>query len=232
MLTKFRIVCATRVTREQFQTQTALGRSLALYRYGEVELRLFPENTGGLPAVYNTAIREAASAPGIIVFVHDDVHLCDFFWPRRLLEALRQFDIVGVAGNRRMVAGQPAWHLTRDPKGEWVWDSRENLSGMIGHGSGFPPQGLVYYGEPHREMKLLDGVFLAARVERLTERGVMFDERFSFHFYDLDFCRQAQLAGLRLGTCALSLVHESGGQSISGSDWQAAYAKYLEKWRG
>jgi len=230
MVTKFRLVCATRVTREQFPTQTALGRSLALFRYGDVQLRLFPENAAGLPAVYNTAIREAAGAPDILVFVHDDVHLCDFFWPRRLLEALRQFDIVGVAGNRRRVARQPAWHLTRDEKGEWVWDSRDNLSGMVGQGAGFPPQRVVYYGEPQREMELLDGVLLAARGERLAQRRVTFDERFGFHFYDLDFCRQARLAGLRLGTCALALVHESGGQSIGDPDWQAAYAQYLAKW--
>jgi GT2 family glycosyltransferase len=103
---------------------------------------------------------------------------------------------------------------------------------MIGHGSGFPPRQIDYFGEPQREVQLLDGVLLAARGDRLAQRGVMFDERFTFHFYDLDFCRQARLAGLRLGTCVLSLVHESGGQAIGSPSWQAAYEKYIEKWRG
>jgi hypothetical protein len=48
------------------------------------------------------AIREAATDPAILVFIHDDVHLLDFYWPTRLHHGLAKFDILGLAGNRRL----------------------------------------------------------------------------------------------------------------------------------
>src|SRR5262245_5525184 len=74
-----RFVIATRASREGFAA-TAIGRSLALNRYDFVQIRLFEENKRGLPEVYNLAIEEAKSEPAVLVFVHDDVHLLDYFW--------------------------------------------------------------------------------------------------------------------------------------------------------
>jgi hypothetical protein len=79
-------------------------------------------------------------------------------------------------------------------------------------------------------VKLLDGVLLAAHSETLISKNLRFDERFDFHFYDLDFCRQAEAKHLRLGTWPLSLIHESAGQFGSPA-WREAYAKYLDKWK-
>jgi len=42
-------------------------------------------------------------------------------------------------------------------------------------------------------------------------KNLGFDERFGFHFYDLDLCRQAEQRGIRTGTWPISVVHESGG---------------------
>jgi len=225
--TKFRIVCATRETRERFFSATALGRSLAIYRYPFVELRLFPNNSVGLPVVYNTALRESLSDPAILIFVHDDVHLCDFFWPSHLFAGLGQFDILGLAGNRRRVPNQPAWGFIDL---NFTWDQPENLSGIVGHGKGFPPDHLSVYGPPCQEVKLLDGVMLVTRSETLLRKRVSFDERFDFHFYDLDFCRQAELQGLRMATWPIAVIHESGGH-FGTEVWRSAYAKYLDKWQ-
>ena len=99
MKRKVRVVCATRAGREQFFATTALGRSLAVFGPSpDCELLIYPSNTAGLPAVYNHAIEAAVAQPAILVFVHDDVYLCDFFWPDRVREALQRFDVVGVAG--------------------------------------------------------------------------------------------------------------------------------------
>jgi len=227
MSLKFRFVCATRATREEFAAKSALGLSLALFRsYSFLELRLFPSNTSGLPLVYNTALREAATDPAILVFAHDDIYLCDFFWPMRLMTALDSFQIVGLAGNRRRVPGQPAWAFV-DPS--FTWDKPENLSGIVGHGAGFPPESLSFFGTPGVEVKLLDGLLLAARSEILLARGVAFDERFDFHFYDMDLCRQAEARNLRMGTCSISVIHQSPGK-FGTPQWQKAYGQYLEKW--
>ncbi len=60
----------------------------------------------GLPELYNRALRDAVDDPAIMIFVHDDAHLCDFFWPNHILAGLSSFDILGVAGNRRRVPSQ------------------------------------------------------------------------------------------------------------------------------
>jgi GT2 family glycosyltransferase len=223
---KFRFVCATRESREDFPTKTALGRSLALFKYPFVELRLFPSNSVGLPTLYNTAIREAAADPAIMVFVHDDVFLCDFFWPNHMYAGLRTFDIVGLAGNKRRVPNQPSWFF-KDI--ELHPDSPENYSGLVAHGTSYPPE-INFYGPPCQRVKLLDGLMLIANSETLLSKQISFDERFEFHFYDLDFCRQAELRKLSLGTWTLSVIHQSAG-AFGTPSWRAAYVKYLEKWQ-
>jgi len=224
----FRFVCATRETAADFPTKTALGRSLAPYlRSPSVELKLFAENRQGLPRLYNEALREAAARPAILIFIHDDVHLCDFFWAMHLVSGLRSFDVIGLAGNKRRVPRQPSWYYIDE---RFTRESPENMSGIVGHGSGFPPANLSSYGAPGQQVKLLDGLFLAAHSRTLLAKRIEFDERFDFHFYDMDFCRQAEVCNLRLGTWTISVIHESGGNFASDS-WRAAYERYLEKWR-
>lgn len=228
---KIRFVCATRSTTEEFFSKCPLGRSLPLYRTfprgQRIELRLFRENREGLPSVYNTAIEEARTDPAILVFIHDDVFLSDYYWASHLLEGLSAFEVVGLAGNRRRVARQASWMYL---DGEFTRDAEEHLSGVLGHGEGFPNlKQLSIYGEPCQEVKLLDGVLLAVRSPKLIETGLRFDPQFRFHFYDMDFCRQAELAGLRMGTWAISAIHASAGK-LGGAAWRAAYRDYLVKY--
>lgn len=222
-----RLVCATRCSQANFMRDTALGRSLAVQRHVRPpELLLFENNATGLATLYNAAIEQAASSPAILVFVHDDVSIQDFFWTERIREALAQFDIVGLAGNRRRSPLQPAWAFaTRDFK----WDSPEYLSGTVGHGKGFPCDEVTYFGPSGAECKLLDGLMLIADSARLIGAGVRFDEQFEFHFYDMDFCRQAELKGLRMGTWPISVVHESAG-AFNTPPWRVAYDRYLRKY--
>jgi GT2 family glycosyltransferase len=226
MAIKIRVVCATRESQEGFRS-TALGRSLASYRIPMLELRVFVRNERGLPAVYNEAISEAAHDPAVLVFVHDDVYLVDFYWIDYLLQALTVFDIVGMAGNRRRVPGQPSWYFLNE---RFECDRPENLSGVVGHGRGFPPEVISRYGPSRQQVKLLDGLFLAARSDILLSKGLRFDERFDFHFYDMDFCRQAEVLNLKMGTWSISLIHTSGG-AFDTPGWRAGYAKYLSKWQ-
>ena len=75
----------------------------------------------------------------------------------------------------------------------------------------------------------MDGLFLAADSEVLNRAGVRFDEQFAFHFYDMDFCRQVEQKGLRMGTWPIAVVHESGG-NFSSPGWREGYARYLQKY--
>ncbi|MEX3935916.1 glycosyltransferase [Paraburkholderia phymatum] len=222
-----RFVCGTRVSYDDFATGTALGRSLSLSRYAHPpELVVFDNNTEGLSAIYNLAIAQARDEPAILVFIHDDLHIPDFFLIDRIREGLTHFDIIGLAGNTRRIPRQPAWCFADE---SFSLETGEFLSGVVGHGSGFPCQNVSFYGPAGRQCKLLDGVLLAVDSDTLQRTGLTFDERFTFDFYDVDFCRQAELRGLRMGTFALSTIHESGG-GFNSPRWRDAYVRYLHKY--
>ena len=223
-----RIVCATRLSGEAFHRESALGRSLAAGGYLDlpfIKLALIADNTTGLPVVYNRVIEAAVADPAVLVFVHDDVHLVDYYWPDRLYGALTEFQLVGVCGNRVRHPRQPSWCF----KDEWfTWDSFDNLSGFMGYGETLPYR-VTRFGRVGGECKLLDGVFLAAESPLLIAHGLRFDEAFDFHFYDMDLCRQAEAKGLRMGTTAICVIHESIGK-LRSSAWSEAFQRYLAKW--
>jgi hypothetical protein len=222
-----RLICATREpSAEDFYNKTALGRSLAGWysNWPSLGLQLFPGNREGLAAVYNRAISGAAMGE-LLVFLHDDLHLIDLFWADELRRAVAHYDIVGLAGNRRRVARQPSWAFVDQ---SLTWDGPEYLSGSVAHGKGFPSP-VSQYGSAPQKCLLLDGLLLAVRSQVLHKHGLRFDERFQFHFYDMDFCRQAEELGLSMGTWPVSVIHESGGSAGSES-WRAGFAIYLEKW--
>jgi GT2 family glycosyltransferase len=220
------IVSATRLSQQQFLAKSALGLSLRRFQKDkQLRAAVAFSNSRGLPEVYNSRI-QAADARDVLVFVHDDVWIDDYFLPERVLEGLATYDVIGVAGNRRRVPGQTAWAFIDEKR---TWDQRANLSGRIAHGK--HPFGKVSdYGDvASAECELLDGVFLAARRERLVEKGVLFDPLFDFHFYDMDFCRTARKQGLRLGTWPICLTHQSGG-NFSSAAWKEKCGLYRQKW--
>ena len=223
-----RIISATRLSRQDFLKEAPLGASLGRLSFDKrLTARIAFENKAGLPVIYNAALA-AAEPSEILVFMHDDVWIDDFFFVDRILAALNSCDILGVAGNKRRTPRQPSWAFLLSKAGSLVWDAPEHLSGVVAHGMApFGP--VTYFGPIPSQCELLDGVLLAARCETLRSKGVGFDPRFDFHFYDLDFCRTARRAGLVLGCDALAITHRSKGDY--GSDgWRRNYATYLQKW--
>lgn len=223
---KIRLVVATRVSEEDFFNKTALGKSLSFKIPEPFEIRLFANNKVGLPKIYNQIILESISDPAILVFLHDDVYILDYYWSYRIKDALLNFKIVGLAGNKRRVSFQPSWAFIND---SFKWDNSENLSGSVGHGKDFPVYNLSIYGPPRKQVKLLDGLLIAAESSTFINNNLYFDQIFDFHFYDIDICRQAELKNISCGTWDLSVIHLSGG-NFGSNDWHFAYQKYLNKW--
>jgi len=224
-----RIVCATRLNREDFIKTSFTGASANSYcEIEQVQLRLFENNSIGLGEVYNIAIQEAIDKPAILVFVHDDVFLLDYYWTFTIRNSLNQYDIVGVVGNTRRLPNQPSWIIVNSETLEL--DDKANLSGSIGQGVGFPPKKIDVFGLPGRECKLLDGVMLAVKSQTLVDSGLRFDPIFKFHFYDMDFCRSAEKLGLRMGVSPVPLAHASYGNLDI--NWRRSYDDYLSKWKG
>jgi len=219
------IVSATRLSETDFWKKSALG--LSLRRLGhDARLLARPtfENSRGLPDIYNARIL-APESHDLLVFIHDDVWIDDHFFADRVFDGLQNYDVIGVAGNRRRVPGQPAWAFVDT---RFVWDEKANLTGAVAHGS--RPFGRIsFFGPTPSDCEFLDGVFLAARKPALAAARVLFDPRFDFHFYDMDFCRSARQQGLRLGTWPICLTHQSVG-AMGSEGWKEMYRQYVEKW--
>ncbi len=218
------IVSATRSSAKDFPA-SPLGVSLARL---DRDPRLVPhiafENARPLPEIYNTRI--AAPEPAdVLVFIHDDVWIEDFYFADRLLEGLGRFDVVGLAGNSRRYPGQKSWIASPDGPDP----DRPHLRGAMAHGEA--PLGPVrFFGPNAAACELLDGVFLAARKTTLAQRKVAFDPQFDFHFYDLDFCRSARKANLRLGVWPIAMTHRSNG-NFGAAGYRENGLRYFAKWR-
>ncbi|MDY0330454.1 MAG: tetratricopeptide repeat protein [Thiomonas sp.] len=222
-----RVVSATQKTEAEFWAESALGRSLPyhLERDARIKPQIAFANRRGLPEIFNAAI-EAADDGDILVFMHDDVWLDELGGLTKILrEGLVHFDVWGVAGNKRRLPGQVGWgHLDDNLKS----DQRINFTGRIAHGK--EPYGATsYFGGMPAPCELLDGVFLVTQKSRLQPKKVRFDPKFDFHLYDIDFCRSARKAGLRLGTWPIELTHQSQGSFFS-THWRKKAQLYLKKW--
>lgn len=217
------IVAATRLTADEFRS-SPLGMSLArLARDPRLKPQIAFSNTLGLPAVYNRRI-DAVDKSDVLLFVHDDVWFEDFYISDRILAGLKEFDVIGLAGNRRLAAGHESWAYA--PGADRL--DLPHLAGAIAHGDA--PLGKVgFFGPIVAPVELLDGVFIAGRKQALSAAAVRFDPRFDFHFYDLDFCRTARRAGLKLGTWPIAVTHRSTGNPYSPA-WHEGLAVYREKW--
>lgn len=219
------LVCATRLTSDEFWGRSALGLSLRRMAHDDrLKPRVFFENRRGLPSLYNERIAAADASP-VIAFIHDDVWLDDYFFYEHVVSGVQAFDVIGVAGNKRRAPMQPSWAF---PSIEFKWDDRANLSGVVSHGPG--PFGTISaFGPVPAACELLDGVLLAAHRDVLRAKQVGFDERFEFHFYDMDFCRSARAAALRLGTWPIAITHQSEG-GFGSNSWLESFKTYIAKW--
>ncbi len=223
---KLLIVSATRSAPSPFMETAPLGRSMRRLSFDRrLEARPAFSNGEGLPSVYNRQISEENRGK-FLLFVHDDVWIDDCFLYDRVNEALESFDIIGLAGTTRRLPGQPAWGFSREDP--FVPEDRRYLSGVVADGD--RPWGKpAVYGPTGLACVMLDGVFLAARCKTLLDVGVRFDERFSFDFYDIDFCRTAEKAGLRMGTWPIAVTHTSKGKFGSPA-WREGLRLYRDKW--
>lgn len=235
-----RLFAATRLPKERFLHESLLAQSLSQFPVELLpELVVLYDNARGLPELYNRAM-EGCPPSHNLVLCHDDVFLHDVFLRQRVSDALVHADVVGVAGSRGTDESDPSWALSFGPELEpqgWHQSPRVQLSGAVSHTStktvphGYwaPKQTLSLYGPVPAQVTSLDGLFLALHPATVLAHRVRFDEQFSFHCYDADFCRSAVAMGLSIATMALGITHASGG-SFDSEDWRAAARLYRRKW--
>ncbi|MDR2014258.1 MAG: glycosyltransferase family protein [Azoarcus sp.] len=152
---------------------------------------------------YNRGLRR--SQGDIVVFSHDDILILDSDFGQKISCRLRDFDILGFAGTRRVVA--EIWWQSGFP---WA-------SGVVAH-THIQERKIslsVWNAEPWPVVdgiQCIDGLCIMTRREVAEEIG--FDEATfdGFHLYDHDFSFSAYRAGKKIGVCCdIPVIHASMG---------------------
>lgn len=227
---KIKVVIASRLNEQDFPTKSETAKSIIELGFPNIHMRVALQNNLSLSTIYNTVIEESKNDPAILVFIHDDVIMLDYFWPLRIIESLKKYDIIGVAGSKVREPFKGSWGHKKLDDGSIVISPIEEVSGIVRHGKELANSKLTYFGDLDCEVKLLDGVLLAVHSDTLHKTNVRFDPIFDFNLYDLDFCRSAEQSNLRMGTCPLAIIHCGKGQYLS-DNWKSNYSKYIEKWK-
>jgi GT2 family glycosyltransferase len=165
--------------------------------------------TEGLSLAYNARI---SANNDIIIFVHDDVEIEDLW----LLEKIESTDadVVVCAGATSFNKNKMclAWHLAAE--------KREDLRGEVAHRFPNGQVNTTIFG-PAGRVLTFDGVFMAIKTKNILEKGVAFDERFKWHFYDTAFALRCHKAGLKaaISPHPIRIVHHGLGDSMHSEEF-------------
>ena len=195
------IICCTK----HKKAQTKLYESLQGVPVNEVKRIYHENNVTGLPEIYNRYItKKIAKKHDIVLFVHDDVYIDDYKLRGKLYNAMKQFDIVGLAGCLKQVVKKPVlWHLmsTRENWRVYVHHPRPGKDGIVCTSFGYTPA----------RVAIIDGLFMAVNLKRALEVDWRFNENFEFHHYDISSCFDANNKKLKIGTAPIHVIHSSPG---------------------
>lgn len=157
-----------------------------------------------LTQAYNIAL-DMADDDEIVVLAHDDINL-EFGWDEKIESLFQNSDygIIGVAGTASL------------PKSCVWWENRADLCGIVSHEKKENGKIIRYdskFSEKHdflMDVVVLDGVFIAIKKNRIKQK---FNEKITgFHFYDISFCLDNWLEGVKIAvTTAIKVHHKSIG---------------------
>jgi GT2 family glycosyltransferase len=128
------------------------------------------------------------------------------------------------------VAGAAKYDVHAADASQWPQRSPLNQTyhGCVSHPFGDQSIPSVYGGAGL--VQVLDGLLLAIDMEHPQASALRFDERFKFHFYDLDLCLQASTAGIPMYAMLMAISHDSHG-SYHSPEWTETLSRYYSKWR-
>jgi hypothetical protein len=168
-------------------------------------VHFFCNNTEGLSKRYNEFIDQYIDDYEFIVFIHDDVFLDDGKIRQKIITAHKHFDIVGVAGGINPSIKEPAlWHIMCGGFGP-------NLRGFAGHYVNDQTISITNFGVSPSRVAIADGVFLSVSTKKIKQTGWRFNEKFTFHHYDIASCLDANKLKMKVGVWPILLYHKSPG---------------------
>ena len=172
-----------------------------------------------LSQVYNEILSEAKT--DIVVLCHDDIYFDTSSWYSKLLKHFEktEYGIIGMAGTTSMPS-----------TGMW-WQDRKKMVGIVNHENGGKKWESKYaesVGNSILETIIVDGLFIAIHKKRIKKT---FNEDFKgFHFYDIPFCFENHLAGVKVGVITnIRITHKSIGQT--NEQWEENRKLFEEKYK-
>jgi len=181
-----------------------------MFSHPKTEILVY-ENDGemSLTQVYNKGLKESVN--DIVVFMHDDLILeTSNMTPKivKLFEKHPEYGIIGIAGTDKLTSGM------------W-WQNRENMFGVVGHINEGKRHVNHYskgvFNDVLKDVVIVDGLFFMVRKSLIKKE---FNEQFEgFHFYDISFCVENYLEGVKIGlTTKFGVTHKSIG--MTNKQWE------------
>ena len=162
-----------------------------------------------------------------IVFVHDDVYIDDLKLEKKLNEAFKVYDIVGLAGCVNPSITKPClWHLMAGGF------NSGNLRGAVAHyvdGSNVVRY-VTSFGPTPARVTFLDGLFLAVNVKKVKSADWKFNENYKFHHYDISSSIDANRKKLKLGTWPINVIHCSPGLRSFNDSYNSSEEKFFAEY--
>lgn len=177
-------------------------------------------NGESLTKAYNRGLKQASN--NIVVFCHDDLEIETKQWGKKLLKQLDknpEYGILGVAGTKYMSA-----------TGQW-WENPKKIYGRVQHTHEGKSWLSAYSDDMGQEVENVIGVDGVFFVVDKTKIKITFDESVEgFHFYDITFCFQNYLAGVKVGVItSIRINHKSIG--MVNEAWEANRIIFADKYK-
>lgn len=169
---------------------------------------------------YNKGLKKATN--DIVVFCHDDLTIETKQWGNKLLRTFEknpEYGIIGVAGTKFM-----------SETGQW-WVNPKKMYGRVQHtheGKTWLSSYSEDLGQSVEEVVIVDGLFFA--VDK-TKMKVKFNEKVEgFHFYDVTFCFENHLKGVKVGVVtSIRVNHLSIG--MTNEQWESNRQQFAETFK-
>jgi len=210
------VVYCTRETNPEHKEH--LIKSSGLHKH--IEVIEIINNGESLTHAYNRGLKQAKN--DIVVFCHDDLTIETKQWGNKLLKQFQknpEYGIIGVAGSKYM-----------GESGQW-WSDRKKMYGRVQHtheGKTWLSSYSDDLGQELEEVVVVDGVFFA--IDRTKIKTTFNEAVEGFHFYDVTFCFENVLRGVKIGVSTLIRVnHKSIG--MTNESWETNRQQFAETFK-
>ena len=210
------IIYCTRETNPEHKAH--LAKTCGLDKH--LEIIEIVNNGESLTSAYNRGLKQAKN--DIVVFCHDDLSIETKQWGTKLIKLFKnnpEYGIIGVAGTKQVPSS-----------GIW-WENPRKMYGRVAHtheGKTWLSSYSDDLGHEIEETVIVDGVFFAVDKSRIKKT---FNEDVQgFHFYDLTFCYENHLGGVKVGvTTLIRINHRSIG--ATNEEWEKNRAQFSESFK-